>query len=105
MMCMDGNFVLRFESISFREGVGVIVNTKYIAFFYVALAVEAKRTGQRVPIGFTAPGISLMSSGFRGFKNKIGVRFGIESMLGRCNAKNNPRDNWIARNFGSGLRD
>ena len=29
----------------------------------------------------------------------------IESMHGRWDAKNNPRDYGIARNFGSGLRD
>ena len=39
------------------------------------------------------------------FESKIGASFGIESMLGRWDSKNNPRDYGIARNFGSGLRD
>ena len=40
-----------------------------------------------------------------GFESKIGACSGIESMLGKWDAKNNPRDYGIARNFGSGLRD
>ena len=40
-----------------------------------------------------------------GFESKIQACFGTESMLGRWDAKNNPRDYGIARNFGSGLRD
>ena len=37
-----------------------------------------------------------------GFESKIEACFGIESMLARWDAKNNPRDYGIARNFGSG---
>ena len=40
-----------------------------------------------------------------GFESKIGACFGIESVIARWDAKNNPRDYGIARNFGSGLRD
>ena len=37
-----------------------------------------------------------------GFESKIEACFGIESMLARWDAKNNPQDYGIARNFGSG---
>ena len=40
-----------------------------------------------------------------GIYSKIGSRFVIESMRGRCNAKNNHWVYGIARNFGSGLWD
>ena len=40
-----------------------------------------------------------------GFESKIRGRFGIESMRWRRDAKNNPRDYGIARNFGSRLRE
>ena len=39
------------------------------------------------------------------FYSKVREGFGIDSMRGRWGAKNNPRDNGIARNLGSGLRD
>ena len=35
----------------------------------------------------------------------MGVRFGIEGMRARLDAKSNPRDYGMARNFGSGLRN
>ena len=44
------------------------------------------------------------SFAFQGARKEIG-RFGIGSMPVRWDAKNNPWDNGIARNFGSGLRD
>ena len=47
----------------------------------------------------------LFEPGDSGFESKIGASFEIESMLGRWDAKNNPRDYGIARNFGSGSRD
>ena len=58
--------------------------------FSMALSVEAKRTGQRVPKGFSAPGISLIwiKLGIRSFRQNRGARFGIENMLG-WDAKNN----------------
>ena len=40
-----------------------------------------------------------------GFESKIEGSLEIESMLGMWDAKNNPRDYGIARNFGSGLRN
>ena len=43
--------------------------------------------------------------GIRDFKEKSGPGIRIESMHGKRDAKNNPRDYGIARNFGSGLRD
>ena len=52
-------------------------------------------------------GISLFwNSGFGIFRMETrDSRFVIESMRGRCNAKNNHWVYWIARNFGSGLWD
>ena len=40
--------------------------------------------------------------GIRDYTSKIGASLGIESMLGRWDGKNNPRDYGITRNFGSG---
>ena len=51
------------------------------------------------------PGFPLVEGQDSGFESKIGASFWIESMLGRRDSKNNPRDCGIARNFGSGLRD
>ena len=39
-----------------------------------------------------------------GFKSKIRASFGVESMRGRWDAKYNPRDHGIARNFGYPLK-
>ena len=50
-------------------------------------------------------GFPLFEARDSGFESKIGARFGIESIRERWDAKNNPRDYGIARNFGSGLRD
>ena len=57
------------------------------------------------PIGFPGYRISLIwRSGFGILKqNREG--FGIESMCGRWDAKNNPQDYGIAQNLGSGLQD
>ena len=57
------------------------------------------------PIGFPGYRISLIwRSGFGILKqNREG--FGIESMCGRWDAKNNPQDYGIAQNLGSGSRD
>ena len=57
------------------------------------------------PIGFRDPEFPLFEAQDSVFESKIGERFGIESMRGRWDAKNNPRDYRIARNFGSGGRD
>ena len=54
---------------------------------------------------FRDPGFPLFKARYSEFESKIGASFGIESMLGRWDSKNNPRDYGIARNFGSGLRD
>ena len=54
---------------------------------------------------FRDPGFPFFEARDSGFESKIGKSLGIESMLGRCDAKNNPRDHGTARNFGSGLRD
>ena len=54
---------------------------------------------------FRDPGFPLFEARDSGFESKIGARFGIESIRERWDAKNNPRDYGIARNFGSGLRD
>ena len=54
---------------------------------------------------FRDPGFPLFEARDSGFESKIVSSFGIERMLGRWDSKNNPRDYWIARNFGSGLRD
>ena len=51
------------------------------------------------------PGFPLFEARHSGFESKIGARFEIESIRERWDAKNNPRDYGIARNFGSGLRD
>ena len=40
--------------------------------------------------------------GIRDYTSKIGASLGIESMLGRWDGKNNPRDYGITRNYGSG---
>ena len=56
-------------------------------------------------IGFSGPGFPLFKARDLGFQSKIGASFGIESVLARWDAKNNPRDYGITRNFGSGLRD
>ena len=50
-------------------------------------------------------GFPLFEARDTGFKSKIRARFGIESMCGRWDAKNNPQDYGIERNCGSGLRD
>ena len=54
---------------------------------------------------FRNPGFSLFEPQDSGTESKIGASFWIESVLGRWDAKNNPLDYGIARNFGSGLRD
>ena len=42
--------------------------------------------------GFTGFGFPLFEARDSGFKSKIEARFGVESMRGRLDAKNNPRD-------------
>ena len=56
-------------------------------------------------MGFQDPGFPLFEARDSGFLRKIGARIRIESMHGKRDAKNNPRDYGIARNFVSGLRD
>ena len=48
-------------------------------------------------VSFSGPGISLIWSSDSGFESKIGASFGIESMFGRWDSKNNPGDYGIAR--------
>ena len=59
-------------------------------------------------IGFSECGISIIWSSVFGIlkrnRSSIGARFGIESMRGRCDTKDNLRNDGITRNFGSGLR-
>ena len=43
--------------------------------------------------------------GIRDLKAKLGRVSGIESMFGKSDTGNNPRDYGIARNFGLGLWD
>ena len=47
----------------------------------------------------------VLISGLEIFLSKIRGRFGIESMLWRWEAKNNPQDYRITQSFGSGLLD
>ena len=54
---------------------------------------------------FRDTGFPLFEAGDSGFYSKIREGFGIESIRGRWDAKNNPRNYGIARNLGSGLRD
>ena len=54
---------------------------------------------------FRDPGFPLFEARDSGFERKIGRSFGIKSMPGRWDSKNNARDYGIARNFGSGLGD
>ena len=56
----------------------------------------------RVPNRFSRdPGFTLFETWDSGFESKIGASFGIEIMRRRWDAKNNPRDYRIVRNFGS----
>ena len=50
-------------------------------------------------------GFPLFEARDSGFESKIEARFGLESLRGRWDAKNNPRDYGIARNLKSGLPD
>ena len=47
-------------------------------------------------VSFSGPGIPLIWSSDSGFESKIGASLGIESMFGRWDSKNNPRDYAIA---------
>ena len=50
------------------------------------------------PVDFSGSGFPLFETRDSGFERKIGASFEIESMHGRWDAKNNPRDYGIARN-------
>ena len=65
--------------------------------------LSAKREGRKY--AFRDSGFPVFEARDSGFQRKIGTKFGIESMPGRWDAKNNPQDYGIARNFGSGLWD
>lgn len=52
-------YVLRFESAIERVWQSELIQSMLL-LFSMALSVEAKRTGQRVPKGFSAPAISLI---------------------------------------------
>ena len=68
--------------------------------------IHVWRSGRRSSIGhFTGFGISLIiwSSWFGIWKKNRGEK--VESLRGRWDTKNNPRDYGIARNLKSGLRD
>ena len=43
-------------------------------------------------VSFSGPGIPLIWSSDSGFESKIDASLGIESMFGRWDSKNNPRD-------------
>ena len=75
---------------------------KYVLRFRSLTNANNSEGPQKV---FWDPGFPLFEARDSGFQSKIGRSFGIKSMPGRWDSKNNPRDYGIERNFGSGLRD
>ena len=77
-------FVLRFESAIERvwESWSELIQ-RMLLLFSLALSVEAKRTGQRVPKGFSAPGISpiWIKLGIRRLKTKLEWDSGLKVCL------------------------
>ena len=77
-------FVLRFESAIERvwESWSELIQ-RMLLLFSMALSVEAKRTGQRVPKGFSAPEISLIwiKLGIRRLKTKLEWDSGLKVCL------------------------
>ena len=83
---------------------GVITSIGPITFPRQLRTFDFNLYNWEFPKGFGDPGFPLSGARDTGFQSKIVARFEIESMRGRWNAKDNPRDYDIAlflgRNYG-----